>query len=118
MTITTNRPAERIEYVTANDVFAGLRGGGSVSVEEWPGGDLVPVAARASGRRGVLLVELVDENGEWSATSVDPGGPNDTVSMHSDECDRLALLDRAIEALQNARAALLAVGYTDHNDRS
>lgn len=95
----------RLDYATPNGVFAGLRDGGSISVEEWPAGDLKPIAELVGRQEGVLLLQI--------AQDVVGGAPIDTVSMHPDEDNRLALIARAIQALENARAALLACGYRD-----
>jgi hypothetical protein len=81
--------------------------GGTISVQEWPAGELVPVAKRIEGNEGVLLLEIAD----------DLGSPTDTVSMHGDESDRVTLISRAIVALENARDALKAAGYVDYQDR-
>ena len=105
MTTNTARPA--LERVTVNDVYATLVGGGSVSVEEWPGTD--PALERFARRvmttsGGALLVEVYDD--------VD-GTHGDRVYMHGDEQDRLAVVSRAIEALESARDALEACQWAD-----
>lgn len=91
-----------------NDVFASLTDGGSIAVEEWPAGDLEQAAKRASDE-GVLLLEISED-------SVG-GAPTDRVSLHPDESNRLALIDRGIQALENARDALKACGYVDFDAR-
>jgi hypothetical protein len=98
--------AARFEYVTPNDVFASLADGGTIRVEEWPYGDLQAVVKRVQGKYGVLLLEIDD----------DLGSPTDAVSMHPDEDNRLALIERGIRALKNARDALTACGYVDGDE--
>jgi hypothetical protein len=99
MTITP----DRFEYVTPNDVYARLAGGGSVSIEEWPDGDLCALAERLRQRSGVVIV----------VPGEDSGNPMDLVTIHPDEGARLALIDDALRALGNARAALTHTGHVD-----
>jgi hypothetical protein len=101
--------ADRFDYVTAHDVFGSLTEGGSISVEEWPGGDMHAVAKELDGKVGVIVVRIDQD--------IVGGAPIDTVSMHPDECDRLALIGRAIQALEHAREALKSTGYVDGADR-
>jgi hypothetical protein len=116
--MTTMSSSPRFSYVTANDVYASLEGGGSVAVEEMPGGELGPLAKRIEEDRGAVVVQVGSDGGAWNprATGAD-AAPQDTITVHPDECDRLALFDRAIEALQNARAALVGAGYVDWSER-
>jgi hypothetical protein len=107
-TMTTNP----IRYATANDVFATLNNGGSISVEEYPSGDIAQAALSADritsrGDHGATMVLALDRD------SVD-GTPIDRVYFHSDRSDRLAVIDRARAALDAAEAALRAVGYVDN----
>jgi hypothetical protein len=106
---TTTEPTSRFDYVTPNEVFAALADGDSVSVVEWPRGDLVAHAQwlerRENGTEGVLLVE-VDEDCVG-------GTVTDRVSMHPDEDARIKLLNRGIRAMENARDALIQAGYVD-----
>lgn len=101
---------ERIRYATPNDVYAGLKGGGSIAVEEYAGGEIA-TAAELAGKR---------EHGADDASIVislcidgDQARMN-TIWMHPDEDARLELIDRARMALDDAEAALLAVGYVDN----
>jgi hypothetical protein len=106
-TITTaaTEDASRFRYVTPNDVYASLVGGGSISVEEWPRGDLRAMAPNLERTEsGVLILEVADDT---------EGVPMDRVSIHPDEGHRLALIEKGIRALENARVALKAVGYVD-----
>ena len=108
-TPTASAPDNRFAYVTPNDVFAGLKDGGSICVEEWAYGDLVAIAKRVEQKKGTLLIDMTDD-GVGDAT-------HDRVSVHPDESDRLALIARARKALDDAEAALLACGYVDLRTR-
>lgn len=99
-----------IRYATVHDVFAAFDDNVSVSVEEFPRGEIVEAAKRAErkdrndGDASLVLSLTRDEVG---------GAPNDTVWFHPDEDAKLEVIDRARTALDNAEAALLAVGYID-----
>lgn len=102
-----------IKYATANDVFASLTNGGSISIEEFPGGDIAQAAlsadrsiARKDSDGAAIIVELTRDSVEHD--------PIDTVWFHSDQGDRLAVITRARAALDAAEAALKAVGWVDN----
>jgi hypothetical protein len=104
-------PERTFDYVRANDIFGALSSGASISIEEFPKGEIVE-AARVAERRasstdgvGAVVIDL--------SADVVGGAPNDTVWFHPDEDARLDIIARARAALDNAEAALDAVGYQD-----
>jgi hypothetical protein len=109
MSAASKKTPSRVEYADANDVWGRLVGGGSIRVEEWPKGDIQPTAARLGDKAGTLLLEI--------AQDIVGGAPMDMVSMHPDEDNRVALIGRAIQALEAAREALMACGYVDRDQR-
>jgi hypothetical protein len=101
---------KRIRYATPNDVFAAFQEGGSVSVEEFPNGEAADAATRAVANEreagdSTIVLSLKNDGA--------PGAHVDTVWFHPDEDARLEAIDRARIALDNAEAALMAVGYVD-----
>lgn len=99
------------DYVRANDIFGALANGASISIEEFPKGEIVE-AARLAERRadfdggvGAVVISLMAD--------VVGGAANDTVWFHPDEDARLDVIARARAALDAAEAALDAVGYQD-----
>ena len=105
---------DRIRYAIPNDVFAAFEDDASVSVEEFPGGEITKAAAIAESRDrnpgdSALVLSLTGD--------AVGGTPIDTVWFHPDEDARLEAIDRARIALNNAEAALLAVGYIDRAHR-
>lgn len=101
---------KRIRYAVPNDVFAGLNGGGSIAVEDYPEGGIEAAAARA---------ERIDYSDGDTALVISLALDNDksrmnTVWMHPETENRLEIIDRLRVALDDAEAALLAVGYVDN----
>lgn len=119
--MSTSSPAEPdgasaespIIYAMANDVFATRVSGGSISIEEFPKGEITKAADFADrisdheGGSNVIVALAVDSVG---------GAPNDYILFHPDESDRLAVIARARAALEAAEAALLACGYVDYSE--
>lgn len=113
----TTEPASEespiIQYATPNDVYASLRGGGCVSVEEFPRGEILDAAKLAEAR-------MEGENSSYDAPFVIllgkdvDGSAIDTVWFHPDQDDRLEAMQRARAALDAAEAALRACGYADN----
>lgn len=100
----------RIQYATPRDVFAAFEGGASISVEEFPNGSAAAAAERAQNRSR----EDGDASLVVSINNDSVGGAhNDTVWFEPDEDARLEVIRRARIALDNAEAALLAVGWMD-----
>lgn len=101
--------SDRVLYAMPIDVFAAFRDGASVSVEEFPRGEIVAAAKRADhsayDAHSPLVISLTKDSVGGAAI--------DTVWFHPDEDARLETIDRARTALDNAEAALLAVGYMD-----
>lgn len=99
------------DYVRVNDIYGALANGASISIEEFPKGEIVEAARvaerRASSTDGVGAV-VIDMTAD-----VVGGAPNDTVWFHPDDEARLETIARARAALDNAEAALDAVGYQD-----
>ena len=101
------------DYVSVHDVYGALANGGSISVEEFPAGEIIK-AAEVAGRdshngddeHAPLVLRL----------TTDPvgGAPQDTVWFHPDQYDRLDVIARARAALDAAEAALLSVGHVDN----
>ena len=101
---------DRILNANSHDVFAAFKDHASVSVEEFPRGDAADAAQRAADR----MKEDGDSAVVLSLTrDVVGGAAIDTVWFHPDEDAKLEVIDRARTALDNAEAALLAVGYMD-----
>jgi len=97
-------------HISVNDVYAELEGGGTVSVEEAPGGEWRQVVDRIWKNAAYTQMLVV----EMPFNRSDAG---DTVHFHSDDANRLAMLDNAVAALTAARDALKACGYVDYEDR-
>lgn len=103
--------AHRFDYVRANDIYGALANGASISIEEFPKGEIVE-AARVADRRansvdgvGAVVIDL--------SADVVGGAANDTVWFHPDDDARLETIARARAALAAAEAALDAIGYQD-----
>lgn len=106
--------SDRIRYAVPNDIYAALKRGGSISVEEYPRGGITKAAERAEG----MEHEAEDATMVLSLALDGDKSPMSTVWFHPDREDRLELIDRARAALDDAEAALLAVGYMDDAGRS
>lgn len=108
-TETTSPSAARFDYVNVHEIYAALTDGGSISVEEFPRGEIVEAAKRAEDSAYDAHAPLV-----MSLTRDSVGGaPFDTVWFHPDQDDRLDVITRARAALDAAEAALEAVGYVN-----
>lgn len=99
-----------LRYATPGEVFAALEDGGTISVEEFPQGD-IELGARAAWRRedmstDAAIVLAVAHDGVG-------GSPIDAVWFHPDQTNRLDVLRRARAALEAAEAALVACGWVD-----
>jgi hypothetical protein len=107
MTTMAAPTASRFDYVTANDVFAKLTDGTTIRIEEWHDGivSLAEQLARRDSWAGFLVLDLGEDSVAGTST--------DCVSVDPDTDDRVTLFNRGIRALENARDALLATGYSD-----